>query len=501
MKGIVIELPPSLAQELREGKIDDEWQQVIPLPPVEEAPFRNHHPNHHNDDDDDDDFSLPSTMPAVRMDWENVLGYIPSPEEDLSPVAEALWSSNDALEKLLNAGVARHTVSGATVERRFGCVEYPHFLLIEDQLVSTARIWKAIVQRHDIPVVEHLLQHLRHCHRTLPWKYAMQSEIRSLAASETSYQKMQEWKRKRPQQLQELYAMRETMEEIYQDSRQKVEALDDERRRRAQFEYRKQSNNDDLLDLFPRDDESSDIMYPDDYLGDEYNVKDVSSSEASQQSWVDEEDEVPVAEQVATEESVAVVTSDVASHTSPQAEDHHQRKEAWTNSTSNQQRTLEDYLALFTTTELRRAQAASTVLREKLKNIDELLETLQDEEWAAEEEEEDEEEGEVEDVTPDVNEFGLLDQILAMILGATDLSSHEVFREHADIVQDWKAYFGRLPPSSVDSNKKTAPHKDPTEWKQTLGIVDNFETDWDSEPEGTKPEKTGLRPGGRIVMP
>ncbi len=501
MKGIVIELPPKLAQELREGKLDDEWQQLIPLPPVEEAesPLRNNHNNDKDDDDDDDNFSLPSTMPAVRMDWENVLGYIPSLEEDLSPVAEALWSSNDALEKLLNAGVARHTLRGTTAEARFGCVEYPRFLLIENQLVSTTRIWKAIVQRHDIPVVEHLLQHLRHCHRTLPWKYAMHQEIRSLAASELSHREMQEWKRKRPQQLQELYAMRETMEEIYEDSCRKVEALDDERQRRAQFEYKKQSNNDDLLDLFPRDDES-DMMYPDDYLGEEYNVKDDSNSEASQQSWVDEEDDVPVAKQVAPEESVAVAISDVATDTSPQVEDHNHEptEEALENHpTSNQQCTLEDYLTLFTTTELRMAQATSTVLRQKLKNIDDLLETLQDEEWAEEEEEEEEE---VEDVTPDANEFGLLDQILAMILGATDLSPQDVFREHADIVQDWKVYFGRLPPSSAES-KKMAPQKDPTEWKQTLGIVDNFETDWDSDPEEAVPPKTGLRPGGRLVMP
>ncbi|GAX11132.1 hypothetical protein FisN_9Hh224 [Fistulifera solaris] len=481
MKGIVIELPPNLAQELREGKIDDEWQQVIPLPLVEtaeEAPVPNH---------DDDDFSLPSTMPAIRIDWENVLGYIPSPDEDLSPVVEALWSSDDALEKLLQTRVARHTLRGAE------CVDYPHFLLIENQLIATARIWKAVVQRHDIPVVEHLLQHLRQCHRTLAWKYAMQNEIRALAASEISHQKMQEWKRNRPQQLQELYAMRETMNEIYEDSRQKVEALEDERRRRAQFEYRKQSNNnDDLLDLFSQDDES---LYPDDYLGDEYSVKDDSSSEASQQSWLDEEDDVPAAEQVATEESVAAVTSDLVADTCPPVDDNEPTDDVLENHpTSNQQRTLEEYLAQFTTTELRKAQAAFTVLGQKLKNIDELLETLQDEEWAAEEEGD-----EIEDVSPDTNEFGLLDQILAMILGATDLAPQEVFREHADIVQDWKAYFGRLPPSA--ESKPAAPQKDPTEWKQTLGIVDNFETDWDSEPEETKPEKTGLRPGGRLVMP
>jgi hypothetical protein len=101
--------------------------------------------------------------------------------------------------------------------------------------------------------------------------------------------------------------------------------------------------------------------------------------------------------------------------------------------------------------------------------VDELLESRQDEVWAAEEEEEEEEEEEHQkelvdatnlatptgNTTSDVQDgkqLSLVDQVLAMILGALpvvpdqSLQEHYHLRqEHETIVAGWRAYFGRLP--------------------------------------------------------
>jgi len=126
-----------------------------------------------------------------------------------------------------------------------------------------------------------------------------------------------------------------------------------------------------------------------------------------------------------------------------------------------------------TTPELRMSIAVVQSLEKRLAEIDQLLETLQEEQW------EDEEEGLV-DVQEEGNEdedtgkveFSLLDEILAMVLGATpppelprsssgkesagdSQRQHALWlaKEHQSIVRDWKAYFGRLPPP-LSSGKK-----------------------------------------------
>jgi len=126
------------------------------------------------------------------------------------------------------------------------------------------------------------------------------------------------------------------------------------------------------------------------------------------------------------------------------------------------------------TNEERIAEATYLKLQERLQNVDELLESLQEEEWA--EEEEEEEEGDEEGgnggqlwgpaAMDDGNEkeddgVTLLDQILAMILGGlppeekegdSDGSEGEkehykfIMEEHKQIVKGWKEAFGRLPP-------------------------------------------------------
>jgi len=123
------------------------------------------------------------------------------------------------------------------------------------------------------------------------------------------------------------------------------------------------------------------------------------------------------------------------------------------------------------TNEERLAHATYLKLQERLSKVDNLLESLQEEEWACEEEEEEEEKGSarITSNTTQKNKEGdatLLDQILAMILGGLppkEMSSRDflttkrgrieekehykyIVGEHKSIVKEWKDAFGRIPP-------------------------------------------------------
>ncbi|VEU44231.1 unnamed protein product [Pseudo-nitzschia multistriata] len=143
-----------------------------------------------------------------------------------------------------------------------------------------------------------------------------------------------------------------------------------------------------------------------------------------------------------------------------------------------------------TTRELVLAQTLLEALEKKVADVEALLESLQDEVWAAEEKAEQEaEEAATNGVSGEESSEGesglsLLDRILAMILGALPMEPGSkdrerhfryVREEHRFIVDGWKNYFGRLPPSF-----------DPTE---DPGDEDDAEDDDDSA------DGTGFRQG------
>jgi hypothetical protein len=159
-----------------------------------------------------------------------------------------------------------------------------------------------------------------------------------------------------------------------------------------------------------------------------------------------------------------------------------------------------------TTRELILAQTMLNALKKKVEHVDELLESLQDEVWAAEEEQEEEEQASEQsagNVGTEKPSFSLLDQVLAMILGALPtnptMTRQEQYRftrsEHDAIVKGWEDYFGRLPPA-VDA---TSTHKEggrdapsalgkttripqtPQEQRKALGILDNDDAEWDAD--------------------
>jgi hypothetical protein len=176
-----------------------------------------------------------------------------------------------------------------------------------------------------------------------------------------------------------------------------------------------------------------------------------------------------------------------------------------------------------TTTEMKLAQVMVEALTKRLEQVDVLLESLQEEVWQEEEEEADDEclddneqilgsdekeEKEADDAVeiPDVGQFSLLDQILAMIFGSTSpspgksIEEHYIWlkSEHESIVKDWKEYFGSLPTLHNDNEREAMVEPETRETEQQsanltteqvnmlkvdLGIYDNEVDDWERSDE------------------
>ena len=130
-------------------------------------------------------------------------------------------------------------------------------------------------------------------------------------------------------------------------------------------------------------------------------------------------------------------------------------------------------------TDERLAESTVMHLEQKLKQVDDLLELMQEEEWKDEEEgllldrDEDDFDGNDNDVDNDVDDddddseiqASILHPILAMILGALPdhgKSPEEHFshlkKVHTEIVNGWKKEFGRLPPLSDDNDNENDDH-------------------------------------------
>lgn len=226
-----------------------------------------------------------------------------------------------------------------------------------------------------------------------------------------------------------------------------------------------------------------------------------------------------------------------------------ENKEAERKVAEEQIRELENGLRnKLTSKELILAQTMYNALSEKMTKIEELLDSLQDEVWQAQEEAEAASNNELSHAGAESKpSFSLLDQVLAMILGATpnvdDKKPEEHYLimqlEHRRIVKAWENHFGRLPPpaggltfaaSPVSGNDQISSKDKRTE----LGITENENEDWEAldslldvgsnhdsiatpaaaaehheaPKNATKKQETaptaqlvGLRPGGKVIRP
>jgi hypothetical protein len=487
---------------------------------------------------------------------------------------------------------------------RFIAMEYPAYVCQGNGadppvVLNTARVWKLLLQPHSIAVVDRLLRHLCSCSRSLLWKDSMRAELLHLAASEEDFRirrtqssELNLWKTaRRKEQLDKLYTVRETFEHQIEIARQRLVTLEKERDDKAALEIRRRrlEQGEDLgleafdfastvfaftsglgngnmlgLDEEDEDDALGGNFGPPDEDKDDYSDEDgyeVDKSGDDDGGDDDDEEAEPSVAVSSDAGNLPVPTRGGQSKRRRQAAVRKRRhrleeaaKEAEHRSKLDAAKEEEKHMReKCTTQELKMAVAVVHSLEGRMEEVEALLESLQDEEWV------DEEEG-VDPLTseqrmaeggsgkqPKKDDLTLLDQILAMILGATlpsgdiPIESHvqKLQDEHVAIVLTWKDYFGRLPPLATspadasfgDTSGSEMIQKTPIEqeelpgerteaMRQIFGIVDNEIDDWEDEAgevqgQGEQaveakapvevrikatsaPAKAGLRPGGRL---
>jgi hypothetical protein len=443
-------------------------------------------------------------------------------------------------------------------------LEYPDQIFVADDTgvlepLKTRNMWYTLTQTHDIPVVARLFHHVRVCHRDLLWKY----QLRQLLEDWIRQQQLLNWKTiRRQQQLEQLYQVREAFVLRIQVHQERVEPMELAREQKVKQVLQQQKrvqlgmlaigvgdDDDDKATgvtsspglLSAWDDGDEDAFGDDDMaLMSDYSVYDDEDEcdEGSKSSDISaavslEQDIVVdtalpevVSPELNTVTTAPESTSEMSNREEQRMEQRRQRKLARQQARRDKQLLArkeqadqeEALLQKLTTQEHKVALAIIESLESKLAHVDELLESLQEEEW------EDEEEVEKVDASnrggnPSNSavdaELSLMDQILAMVLSSLDKRADELEwlqREHRSIKSEWLEHFGKLP--SLDKNKDVI--KDTSMYEQdtvvlvseerraalraTLGIQENV---WDEDQEPSEqvqpPRKAGLRPGGRVT--
>ncbi len=399
----------------------------------------------------------------------------------------------------------------------YAIVPYPEFLsspMSDNTARSTVRLWKLLHTSHPVPVVARIFSHLRNTSRSLLWKADMHQELRRLAIVEHNEQlrrnKMEqynEWKNSaRQDRLDRLYEVRETFLLRVGMARRKLEAFVNERESRVKRElwrrrgvasenikrhfYGKPTNAEMLAD----NNENGDTDYDDDGWGsvirddgildeESYNDNDDNCDQEVHSKEVTElgpvgmnifvESNIPKQSESFTKAEKTSVNDKLFHKLESITVDEIQRRKmekvqklrAQSYGKTNYQlveKEEESIRESLKSNDERLAEAVLRSLEQRLESVDELLESLQEEQWADDEAAEDDEDNNNDTIAPDKmekvddNGMTLLDQILAMILGGLRKefsgakTNEEHFKyvknQHALIIQEWKEVFGRLPP-------------------------------------------------------
>lgn len=488
--------------------------------------------------DDELSHSPPPTLPAVLVNLEKLCGYRPNTETELEAVIEQVKAAlnedefDERVAELFEMNIVRHGDGSSRVSDIFGTlrVDYPEFLCTPDgRIVTTARVWKKFFREHKIPVVNRILNHLKRCNRPLLWKSDMCDALLDLAKREDTARReaqLEKWRSvDRKVQLDRLYQVRETFHHRLEMATIALEKLEDDRDRQVARQPGRGLQGLDLTsNMFAADEH---WKHADSLLGAEGDESDsVDEDEASCEGHVVEAivDDGFEGPQIAKQENTEVVDDPVhtengirgtASRNANRRRSRGSRRhrECLENAARQalEKKTIDEALAdqerlleQFTSEELLKAQAIVQSLQVRMQQVDDLLESLQDEEWA------DEEDG----FKPSKNnketheqcgshtgqELSLLDQILAMILGAlsppfesdaTQETDEHYFRylrsEHEEVLVDWRNHFGRLPTATHAHESDVwcinPPEVDQIQAKSSmlrdeLGITDNDEA-WD----------------------
>jgi hypothetical protein len=495
-------------------------------------------------------YQFPSCYPLIIVNLELLCGFVPKSEEEREAINDQVHQAlaNDDFEErvqeLFEMKMARHgdsTMIDTVNEHTELSVRYPEVLCPPDgRVLTVSELWQKLHCKHEIAVVHRALTHLKNCDRALSWKSDMFDEIRALARREDEVRKESELEKWRSQDrkvhLDKLYQVRETFSHRLEIARIKMEGLEDAREQQVQqlgrglqaldlnsniFATAELISHSSFLrneDSLSADESEEDIQYPGTpsrSQSEDSNIKGSQGDDESQQE-VHEVDQALTG----TEPGASFPAENTsASRLQQRANRHKRSKKRHRQLLENAaQHALEEKQVAeateeeeqvreqFTTEELRMCQAAVRALEARLVQVDDLLETLQEDEWV------DEEEGysptnggddiDHEELALDLT---LLDQILAMILGtlhprdgrSPDEQYYEwISREHKEITSAWKKHFGRLPKSTSESNPKasggeflevderTLPQNlDSFARRAALGIEENY-GNWDDDKVG-----------------
>lgn len=413
----------------------------------------------------------------------------------------------DAENEKKVANKVEATTSTAVVGKRekvhpFTLIPYPEFLSSEmsPSSRSTLRLWKLLNNTHQSPLLNRIFNHLRNTSRSLIWKADMYQELCRLANQEykarikreqmTEYSQWKETVRK--ERLEKLYDVRETFQLRVDVAKRKHEAFVEERelrverelKRRGLYQYRitSQKHSEDNIneeEEYYDEDGWGGAVKEEEIFGDEIdNIEDGKQDDGDEWSPLglnisinrvgsikDGRDSV----QNVKQEDGNLKQLQPITHSDNQSRKTERRQKLKDQTTAVNNTFFEKKEAAIRealkTNDERIAEAVLANLEDKLDKVDELLESLQEEEWADEEEDDeatkpllDANNGKIQlsDEVGNQSEMTLLDQILAMILGglskessgAPDDKEHFSFvkSEHAAIVSSWKETFGRLPP-------------------------------------------------------
>ena len=470
-----------------------------------------------NNNEDDISLSPPPTLPLLLVDLQALCGFIPTTRDEKRELEQqihmtltqeedehgtdssstTIYDSNAAEDRiaqhfhqraaeLLENFMAIHgdTSTTNTDNLRYAIIPYPEYLVTQgNTLVVTAQEWKRLLQPHKVPVVATIISHLVACSQSLLWKIDMAKEIRQLAKHELHFQQQQNiaqqlllWKTTaRKEQLDKLYQVRETFDHRLEVARQGFLTLDEQLNQRIAQEWRQKGYKEgwdafDITDIaFPRDGSATVLNNNDnenhDDLHDIDNTSDAVSTDDGSELLSDQEK----VELQAHLPSIALATlpsisKEARAKARRQATIKKRRRKLhqqdFTAKLAIQEERYHQAMVeeerirdMCTTQDYRMAQAVVKSLEVRLQQVDDLLESLQEEEWADEEEGEQEEEQMFHD-SKLPNECSVLDRILAMILGTLptphDTSPQDHFccikTMHTSLVNEWEAYFGRLPP-------------------------------------------------------
>ena len=429
-------------------------------------------------------------------------------------------------------------------------VNYPEFLplplLLDDSstLIPTRILWKKVIHSHSIQVVNRLLCLLSRCSRDLIWKYQMMLEIRRIAKEEKTRKdeksrngQLQIWRLEtRPAELAKLYDVRETFEVRLYTAKGKHAVFVKEREVRVQRELQRRAESgrgtggmagldwdasvtfgfgDDVDEVVDRliEDRLNAMREKEDYhaFADNERLRDVGLQEADSDSGSESEEStigsdfmhgqqrLPQADDSSIGLPLPVSTAEDRVKRRAVTAAKRKRKKGQNNKEKSLAKELrtkimnayaeeEKLRHMLISTDEKFALSTVLNLEKQLEKVDELLETLQEDEWKDEEEGLFLDEHESDNDSAGVSDSGdgnpsILNQILAMILGTLPIFSgtpqgdHYSFlkSEHESIITEWKAEFGRLP--SLDSTKEEK------QQAQRLKSVSNEEGTWGEEPD------------------